>query len=85
MKVTISKINLQGTKSGGDEVENKIHDLEHKEEKSIQSEQQEEKRILKNKDRLRSLWDIFERTNTQIIGVPEEKMKRKKLKTYLKK
>ena len=38
---------------------------------NIQPEQKEEKRIKKNKDRLRSLWDIFKRTNIQIKGVPE--------------
>ena len=49
MKVTLNEIkkNLQGINSGGDEAENQINDLEHKEEKSIQSEQQEEKRIKK--------------------------------------
>ena len=49
MKVTLSEIkkNLQVTNSGGDEAENQINDLEHKEEKSIQSEQQEEKTIKK--------------------------------------
>ena len=36
--------------------------LEHKEGKSIQSEQQEEIIILKNEDRLRNLWD-FKHTN----------------------
>ena len=47
MKVTLSEMkkNLQGTNSGGDEAKIQINDLEHKEEKSIQSEQQEEKRI----------------------------------------
>ena len=52
MKVTLSEIkkNLQGTNSGWDEAENQINDLEHKKEKSIQSEQQEEKRIQKNED-----------------------------------
>ena len=52
MKVTLSEIkkNLQGTNSGWDEAENQINDLEHKKEKSIQSEQQEEKRIHKNED-----------------------------------
>ena len=45
VRVTLSKIkkNLQGTNSGGDEVEIQINNLEHKEEKSIQSEQQEER------------------------------------------
>ena len=71
MKVTLSEINknLQGTNRGEDEDKNLINVLEHKEEKNIQSEQQEEKRI--NKDRLRSLWDNFKHTNIQIIGVPE--------------
>ena len=41
MKITLGEIkkNLQGTKSGGDEAENQINNLEHKEENSIQSEQ----------------------------------------------
>ena len=45
MKVTLSEIknNLQRTNSGVDEAKNQINDLEHKEEKNIQSEQQEEK------------------------------------------
>ena len=45
MKITLSKIkkNLQGINSGVDEAKNQINDLEHKEEKNIQSEQQEEK------------------------------------------
>ena len=48
MKFTLSKIkkNLQGIKSGVDQAKNQINDLEHKEEKNIQSEQQE-KRIKK--------------------------------------
>ena len=49
MKATLSEIkkNLQGTNSGVDEAENQVNDLEHKEEKNIHSEQQEEKRIKK--------------------------------------
>ena len=44
MKVTLSEIKtpLRGTNNGVDEGENQINDLEHKEEKNIQSEQQEE-------------------------------------------
>ena len=41
------KKNLQGTNSGGNEAKNQLNDLEHKEGKNIQSEQQEEKRILR--------------------------------------
>ena len=58
--------------------------MEHKEEKNIQSEQQEEKRIHKS-EKVRSLWDNFKHSNIQIIGVPEEKRKNVKLKTNLKK
>ena len=49
MKVTLSEIeeHLQGTNSGVDEAKNQINDMEHKEEKAIQSEKQEEKRIKK--------------------------------------
>ena len=85
MKAPLSEIkqNLQGTNSERDEPENQINDLEHKEEKSIQSEQQEEKRILKNEDGIRSLWDISKRINIQIMGCPEETRKNKKLNRYL--
>ena len=46
MKVTLSEIKkkLQEISSGVDEVKNQINDLEHKEEKNIQTEQQEQKR-----------------------------------------
>ena len=51
MKVALSEIreNLQGTNSGGNAAENQINDLEHKEGKSIQSEEQEDKRLKKKK------------------------------------
>ena len=39
------KKNIQGTNSGGDEAGIQINNLEHREEISIQSVQQEEKRI----------------------------------------
>ena len=52
MKDTLIKIkdNLQGINSKVDEAKNQISDLEHKEAKNNQSEQQEEKRIQKNED-----------------------------------
>ena len=72
MRVTLSEIkkNLLGTNSGGDEAGIQINELEHKEEKSVQPEQQEERRIQKNEDRINCLWDISKRTNIQIIGAP---------------
>ena len=59
--------------------------MEQKEEINSQPEQKEETKIQNNEDRLRNLWDNFKSSNIQIIGVPEEKRKSKKLKTYLKK
>ena len=53
-----------------DEVKNQINDLDHKEKKHL-IRTKEEKRIQKNKDRVRSLWDNFKCTNIQIIGVLE--------------
>ena len=49
MKVTLSEIKkkLQGANREVDEARNQINNLENKEEKNIQSEQQEEKRIKK--------------------------------------
>ena len=67
MKVALSEIkkNLQGINSGVDEAQNQINMLEHKEgKKNIQEEQQEEKRILKNEDSVRSLWDISKQINS---------------------
>ena len=78
------KNNLQGNNSEVDEAKKQINDLEHKEEKHIQSVRQEEKRIQKIKDTVRSLWDNFKHTNIHIIGVPEGEEKSKKLEIYLK-
>ena len=61
MKYSLIEIrsNLQGNKSRVSEPENQINDLEHKEAKNNQSEQQEEKGIQKNGKSVSSLWDNF--------------------------
>ena len=84
------KENIQGSNSEGKETGTQINGLEHKEERNIRPEQNEDTRIQKKKnmERLRNLWDNFKCSNIWIIGVPEgqkEKRKTKKLKTYLKK
>ena len=53
--------------------------MEHKEAKTNQSEQKEEKRIQKNKDSVRSLWNNFKCTNIQIIRVPEGEEKEQEI------
>ena len=66
------KENIQGTKS---ELRKKnrtqINDLELKEKINIPQEQNEDRRIQKNKESLRNLWYNFKCSNIWIIGVPE--------------
>ena len=59
MKAIQSEIkkNIQGTNSEGKETRTKSNDLEQKEEIDIQLEHNEERRIQKNEERLRKLWD----------------------------
>ena len=66
------KNNLQGNNSRMDESENQSNDLEYKEAKYNQSEQ-EEKRIQKHEGNTSSLQDNFKRSNICIIGVPGER------------
>ena len=42
------------------------------------SEQNKEKRMKRNEDSLRYLWDNIKCNNIQIIGVPEEEKKRER-------
>ena len=57
------KENIQGTNSEGKETRTQINDLEQKEEINIQTEQNEETRILKNEERLGNLQDNFKQSN----------------------
>ena len=85
MKDTLIEIkdNLQGNNSRVSKAKIQINDLPHKEEKSNQSGQWEQKRILKNKDSVSSLWDNFKCSNIHIM-VCQKKRKSKKLEMYLK-
>ena len=65
------KESIQGTNCEGKETGTQINGLEQKEEINIQLEQNEEKRIPKNEERLRNLWDNFKHFNILIIGVAE--------------
>ena len=79
------KENAQGTKSDRKETRTQIKGLDQKGEINIHPEQNEETRIQKKEERLRNLQDNFKCSNIWTIGVPEDKRKSKKLKTYLKK
>ena len=53
------------------EAEEQTSNLEKKAVENTQSEQQNEKRILKNEDSLRVQWDNLKCNNIHIIRVPE--------------
>ena len=48
-----------------------------------EAERKKEKRIKRNEDNLRDLWDNVKHPNIQIIGVPEEEDKKKGHKKIL--
>jgi len=48
-----------------------------------EAERKKEKRIKRNKDKLRDLWDNVKRPNIQIIRIPEEEDKKKSHKKIL--
>ena len=74
MKDTQNEIkqNIQGTKSDGKETRTQINRLDQKEERNVQPEQNEEKRIQKNEERLRNLQDIFKHSNIWMVPEGEE-------------
>ena len=82
--VTEMKTTLEGINSRITEAEERISDLEDRMLEFTAAEQNKEKRMKRNEDRLRDLWDNIKHTNIHIIGVPEEKRERKGLGKYLK-
>ena len=74
------KNNLQGNNSRIREAKNQINDLQHKESKNNQPEQQEKK---KNEDSVSNLWDNFKHSNIHIIGVPEGEEKEQEIGNLL--
>ena len=79
MNNTINEIrnSLEGINSRITEGEERISDLEDKIVEITTAEQNKEKRMKRTEDNLRDLWDNIKHTNIQIIGVPEEKEKKK--------
>ena len=61
----------------------RINDLENKMVEITAAEQNTEKRMKKNEDSLKDLWDNMKCTNILIIGVPEGE-ERKDSRKYLK-
>ena len=68
---------LEGINSRITEEEDRIIEVEDKMVEINEAERKKEKRIKRNVDKLRDLWDNVIHPNIRIIGVPEEKGKKK--------
>ena len=69
--ITEMKNTLEGINSRITEAEEWMSDLEDRMVEFTAVEQNKEKRMKRNEDSLRDLWDNIERNNILIIGVPE--------------
>ena len=70
------KNTLKGTNSRIMEAEDRISEVEDRM-VEINETGKKEKRIKRNEDNLRNLWDNVKCSNIQVIGVPEEEDKKK--------
>ena len=69
--ITEMKTTLQGINSRITEAEERVSDLEDRMWEFTAAEQTKEKRMKRNEDSLRDLWDNIKRNNIRIIGVSE--------------
>ena len=75
--LTEIKSTLEGTKSRIAEAEDRINEVEDRMVEINGAERKKEKRIKRNEDNLRDLWDNVKHPNIRVIGVPEEEDKKK--------
>ena len=75
--VTKMKNTLEGINSRITEAEEQRSDLEDRMVEFTAVEQTKEKRMKRNQDSLRDLWDNIKRNNIRIIGVPEGEERKK--------
>ena len=71
------KSTLEGTNSRITEAEDRISEVADRMVEINEAERKKEKRIKRNEDNLRNLWDNVKCPNIWIIGVPEEEDKKK--------
>ena len=74
--ITEIKNTLEGTNSRITEAEDRISEVEDRM-VEINEAERKKRRIKRNEDNLRDLWDNVKCPNLQIIGVPEEEDKKK--------
>ena len=75
--ITEIKSTLEGTNSRITEAENGISEVEDRMAEISEAEKKKEKRMKRNEDNFRDLWDNIKCPNIRIIGVPEEEHKMK--------
>ena len=75
--ITEMKTTLEGINSRITEAEEQRSDLEDRMVEFTATEQNKEKRMKRNEDSLRDLWDTIKCTNIHIIGVPEGEAREK--------
>ena len=75
--ITEMKTTLQGINSRITKAEERISDLEDRMVEFTAAEQNKGKRMKRNEDSLRDLWDNIKRNNIHIIGVPEGEQREK--------
>ena len=74
--ITEIKSTLEGTNSRLTEAEERISEVEDRMVEINGAERKKEKRIKRNEDNLRDLWDNVKHPNIRIIGVPEDDKKK---------
>ena len=75
--ITEMKSTLEGINNRITEAEERISEPEDKMVEITAEEQNKEKRMKRNEDNLTDLWNNTKCTNIQIIGVPEEEIKKR--------
>ena len=75
--ITVIKNTLEGANSRITEAEDSISEVENKMVEVNEAERKKEKRIKRNEDNLRDLWNNVKCPKIQVIGVPEEEDKKK--------
>ena len=82
--ITEMKTTLEGINSRITEAEERISELEDRMVEFTTAEQTKEKRMKRNEESLRDLWDNIKRNNIRMIGVREGEERQKGQRKYLK-
>ena len=82
--INVIKNTLEATNARIMEAEDRISEVEDRMVEINETERKKEKRIKRNEDNLRDLWDNVKCPNIWITGIPEEEDKKKDLEKILK-